>query len=107
MSPHGVPGADERSQTGETAVPTQLILAKVEVAAARNCADVEAIIVIVPVVLAEAAKMMDCVAPVPEVLRIFKLLNAFAAVIEPESVCCEVPSRYTVPPLLVNVPLFV
>ena len=62
----------------------------------------------VPVVEAAAAKMTDCVAPVPEVLSIVRLLNAFAVpVIVPENVCWEELEAYTVPLPAVKVPEFV
>jgi hypothetical protein len=62
-------------------------LVNVEVAAAVNCADVDASMVNVPVVEAAAPKLTDLlVFPAPEVLEMVRLLNALVPVIVPERI---------------------
>lgn len=95
MSPHGTPADEERSHTRVADDPPfQLTLVNVDVAAARNCAEVDAIMVNVLVVEAEAPKITDWVPPpVPDVFKMVRLYNAEEPVSVPDSVCCADPFR--------------
>lgn len=98
-------GLLERRYTGCPLAPLSEMFWKVEVALARNCADVDAPIVSVPVVLAEFAKMMDCVLlPLPLVLVMVRFLNAEVPTIVPERLCVLLPLRVVVPVPAVKVP---
>src|SRR3989344_2737115 len=109
LSPQVESAVEERSQTRvPAAMPFQSMFWKVEVAPAKNCAEVEGSMV--KVLDAETAleKMTDCVAsPVPLVFRISRLLKAEGLVRFPATVCWVVPERYTLPELCVNPTLLV
>jgi hypothetical protein len=105
--PYCVFGLDERRVTYCPATPFSARLVNVEVALARNCAEVLAFMVRVSVVLAAFAKMTDWVVlPVWLVLVIWRLAKALVPVMVPERVCWEVPLRVVVPEPAVKAPLF-
>src|SRR3989344_880386 len=109
LSSQATPADEERSHARvPAAMPFQSMFWKVEVAPAKNCAEVEGSMV--KVLDAETAleKMTDCVAsPVPIVFRISRLLKAQGLVRFPATVCWVVPERYTLPELCVNPTLLV
>src|SRR3989344_2886382 len=77
-NPARVPAEEDRNHTRlADEPPFRFIVEKLDVALARNCAEVEAFIVKAPVVEAEAEKTMDCEPPpAPEVFNIVRFLNA-------------------------------
>ena len=106
---HGEPADEERSHVRVVALPPSIeSVGKVYRLPARNCAEVEAAMVYVPVVEALAPKMTDWLeSPAPLVFCIVRFPKAEVPVMVPESVCWDEPLSVVVPEFAVNVPEFV